>query len=227
MIVAGRPLVSCVMPTADRPEFVSRAIEQFLAQDYPAKELIILDSSERPERPMVPRDVRIDYHVTPKKYLGILRNQVNSYTRGAVIAHWDDDDLYAPWRLSYQIKELGESLADLCGTRNILYLDSDGHTWEYRGQASNWVHGATLCYRRALWEAHPFPSEPLSPGKPDGSDTAFVGRVYDTNRPLRVHDRHDFYVGTIHPRNVSPKKPGPPLWTHGGSLPDWALERLV
>ena len=40
---AGLPLVSCIMPTADRRRFVPRAVHQFLAQDYPNKELVILD----------------------------------------------------------------------------------------------------------------------------------------------------------------------------------------
>ena len=37
------PLVSCIMPTADRRRFVPQAIRNFLAQDYAERELVILD----------------------------------------------------------------------------------------------------------------------------------------------------------------------------------------
>ena len=36
-------LVSCIMPTYNRRQFVSQAIKYFLRQDYARKELIILN----------------------------------------------------------------------------------------------------------------------------------------------------------------------------------------
>ena len=35
------PLVSCIMPTYGRPLCVAESVALFLAQDYPAKELLI------------------------------------------------------------------------------------------------------------------------------------------------------------------------------------------
>src|SRR5260221_301127 len=37
------PMVTCIMPTANRRPFVAQAIRYFLAQDYPEKELVIVD----------------------------------------------------------------------------------------------------------------------------------------------------------------------------------------
>src|SRR5262249_26462386 len=37
------PLVSCIMPTHDRRPFVAQAIRYFHRQDYPNKELIVVD----------------------------------------------------------------------------------------------------------------------------------------------------------------------------------------
>jgi hypothetical protein len=37
------PLVSCIMPTNNRRTFVPKAIEFFLRQDYPNRQLIIID----------------------------------------------------------------------------------------------------------------------------------------------------------------------------------------
>ncbi|WP_159462607.1 glycosyltransferase [Caballeronia glebae] len=38
------PLISCIMPTYGRPAYVDEAVAMFLAQDYPNKELIIVNS---------------------------------------------------------------------------------------------------------------------------------------------------------------------------------------
>ena len=40
-------MVSCVMPTANRRQWVPRAIALFLAQDYPDCELLIVDDGTR------------------------------------------------------------------------------------------------------------------------------------------------------------------------------------
>ena len=48
-------LVSCVMPTFDRRAFVPQAVRYFLRQDYPAKELIIVDDGPEPVSRSAPR----------------------------------------------------------------------------------------------------------------------------------------------------------------------------
>jgi len=37
------PLVSCIMPTTGRPRWAQQAIRYFSRQDYPNRELVILD----------------------------------------------------------------------------------------------------------------------------------------------------------------------------------------
>jgi hypothetical protein len=50
------PQISCLMPTADRRAFVPLAIRYFLAQDYPEKELIIVDDGADSVADLVPDD---------------------------------------------------------------------------------------------------------------------------------------------------------------------------
>jgi glycosyltransferase involved in cell wall biosynthesis len=38
-----QPIASCIIPTANRRRFVPQAIRYFLTQDYPNKELIVVD----------------------------------------------------------------------------------------------------------------------------------------------------------------------------------------
>src|SRR5580704_7297349 len=69
------PLVTCIMPTANRRTFVPQAIRYFLAQDYPNKELVIVDDGEKAVGDLVPEDERIRYiRLTCKTILGEKRN---------------------------------------------------------------------------------------------------------------------------------------------------------
>jgi glycosyltransferase involved in cell wall biosynthesis len=56
-----RPLVSCLMPTADRRSFVPIAVDAFLRQDYGPSELIVLDDGADPISDLLPNDQRIRY----------------------------------------------------------------------------------------------------------------------------------------------------------------------
>ena len=53
------PLVTCLLPTADRRDLVPNAIRQFLEQDYPWRELIILDDGENSVEDLVPNHPNI------------------------------------------------------------------------------------------------------------------------------------------------------------------------
>jgi ADP-heptose:LPS heptosyltransferase len=43
------------------------------------------------------------------------------HATGTLIAHWDDDDWYVSWRLSYQVGQLLEANADICGLDRVLF----------------------------------------------------------------------------------------------------------
>jgi hypothetical protein len=62
-----------------------------------------------------------------------------------------------------------------------------------------------MCYRRSLWETHPFPDVR------QGEDTQFVW----SRRSLAVHaiGRDDIYVATIHTGNTSAKRTSGRRWS--------------
>ncbi|HUB14151.1 MAG TPA: glycosyltransferase [Acetobacteraceae bacterium] len=205
---AGVSLVSCIMPTADRRHLIPESIHLFLAQDYPDKELIIIDDGADAVADLVPADPRIRYlRETPRAAVGAKRNRACTVALGEIIAHWDDDDWYAPWRLSYQVRALQNADADVCGLDRVLYRDeADGAAWEYvwpQG-AGAWLHGATLCYRRKLWQRSGFPPIAI------GEDTQFL-LAHATARLLAL-PRIGFYVGRIHAGNTSRKLTADPRW---------------
>ena len=61
------PLASCIMPTANRRRFVPEAIRYFLAQDYPNKELIVIDDGAAAVVDLIPENERIRYIRLPCK----------------------------------------------------------------------------------------------------------------------------------------------------------------
>jgi glycosyltransferase involved in cell wall biosynthesis len=196
------------MPTANRWRFVPAAIGMFLAQDYAEKELIILDDGEDAVEDLIPSRPELRYiRVGRRRPLGAKRNEACAEARGEIILHWDDDDWYAPTRVRYQVENLVAAGADLCGIDRVFFMDPPaGQAWEYvyPAGAAPWVHGATLCYRRDFWRAHPFAEINI------GEDTRFVMGAREAN--LRVLPDNRFFVGLVHDANTSPKRVRDARW---------------
>jgi len=197
------------MPTYNRRAFVPRAIAYFLRQDYPNRELLILDDGSDPVGDLIPADERIRYlHLEKRLHTGAKRNLACEQARGDLIMHWDDDDWYAPQRLRYQVEALLAADAELCGLRQMLFYDLAGKkTWlyEYPAHQRLWLAGGSLLYTRQFWQRRPFPNLQV------GEDTRFVwGQA-----PARAIalPTFDFYVAMIHPANTSPKQPRGAYWS--------------
>jgi glycosyltransferase involved in cell wall biosynthesis len=203
-----QPLISCIMPTRNRRAFVPRAIAYFMRQDYSRRELIVLDDGEDAVEDLMPRSKRIRYaRLEHGLSLGTIRNRACELARGPLIAHWDDDDWSASWRLSYQAGALRTASADVCGLDNVYFFDQRAQQgWQYRyGRVARpWVSSNTLCYTRAFWTTNPFPN------MSGGEGNYFVW----SDMPKRIHvlDDPTFYVAMIHAANTSPKRTYDPRW---------------
>lgn len=202
------PLVSCIMPTADRRRWVPTAIEYFLRQEYPTRELIVLDDGEDRVADLIPPDPRIRYVALDRRLvLGEKRNRACDLARGEIIVHWDDDDWQAPNRLRYQVDALEASGGGLCGANKTLYFAPDTEQawlYSYPERLRTWVAGSSLCYRRELWHENRFASIGV------GEDTRFVWdpRV---GKPQVLAD-HRFYAALIHSGNSSHKVTRGSFW---------------
>jgi len=118
-------LVSCIMPTRNRPHFAGQSISYFLRQDYPQRELIVLDDGDEPIADLIPRDDRVHYVRLPQRRpVGAKRNLACEISRGELIAHWDDDDWMAADRLSLQVNQLLHSGADALFSNRRMILRS-------------------------------------------------------------------------------------------------------
>lgn len=206
--LAQEALVSCIMPTTNRRAFVPQAIQYFLRQDYPNRELIVVDDGAEPVEDLIPPDLRVRYmRLEGKHTVGAKRNLACKSANGEIIVHWDDDDWMANRRLSYQVTHLLGQRADICGLDKVFFYDTrSGQAWRYVYPQGGrpWVAGGTLCYTKRFWSENPFPELNI------GEDTHFLW----SRRSKQIVALPDstFYAALIHPGNTSPKQTQHACW---------------
>ncbi|WP_146393485.1 glycosyltransferase [Allorhodopirellula solitaria] len=173
LIQVKEPVVSAIMPTFGRPELVGESVAMFLAQDYPRKELVILNDCDgqifRFDHPQVTIVNQSQRYAT----LGEKRNACIEIAKGEVIAVWDDDDVYLPWRFS-------DAVSEMLSRKAAFYRPSE--FWAYWGAASlhdnqstpGWVSHGFCCFTKKLWETvGGYPQQSL------GEDAVFFKRIHE------------------------------------------------
>lgn len=105
--------ISVITPTHGRPRHLENAYRIFDAQTHPDKELLIEDDSPTPCTFFVElRDPRVRYiHTATRSSIGAKRDRLVRMAQGQLIAHFDDDDHYAPNYLAHMAAAL--TTADL------------------------------------------------------------------------------------------------------------------
>ena len=103
--------VSALCPTFGREGHGPKLYDVFNAQTYENRELLILDDSATPSiffQNLTDPKVRY-YHATSRLTVGAKRNWLAENARGQILAHFDDDDYYAPSYLTDMISLMGDS----------------------------------------------------------------------------------------------------------------------
>ncbi|MBB6501655.1 glycosyltransferase family 2 protein [Pedobacter cryoconitis] len=194
------PLVSCIMPTANRRNFIPSAIQNFLKQDYMNTELIIIDDGKDPIADLIPDNKRIRYfYFDSIESVGTKRNMACEMANGELITHWDDDDWYAQDWISHQVQALINSGSDICGINQVQFFSpSKNSYWMTKNYNSKrpWVTGASLIYRKSFWEKHPF--NDLQVREDDDYLRNSGGKIF-------AHDYFQGFIATLHSSNTSIK----------------------
>lgn len=94
------PLVSVIITTYNRPDYLQMSLASVLAQDLDDMEILVYDDCSNADNESIVRgfaDDRIRYHRHPKN-LGRGANNCAAYraARGRYVAHLDDDDEWEP-----------------------------------------------------------------------------------------------------------------------------------
>lgn len=101
----GRPEVSVIVPTYQRPDLVARAVASVRAQTFPDLEIVIVDDGSTDETPAVGEklaaaDERVRYvRFEDNRGACAARNCGMEDARGRYLAFLDDDDVYRPDKL--------------------------------------------------------------------------------------------------------------------------------
>src|SRR5271157_2458557 len=194
------PLVSCVMPTFNRREFIPRAIRCFLQQDWPNRELVILDDGTDPVIDLIPNDPSIHYHRYGEKQCNaIKRNRLGELAQGEYILHFDDDDWHSPARITRQISPLiGDSNFKTSGTSKIYYYKrGQKKAYQYTGKKEIWLGG--IAYAKAFWQEHRFDANPAP-----GEDTRWLRAHVPVEQRCDLADPA-LFICAIHDHNDSRK----------------------
>ena len=121
------PIVSVVIATKNRPEFVVEAVASALYQTVRDVEVVVVDdNSDMPIKSLLDdfNDERIVYERTPGLGIAGARNLGTRVARGSWVAVLDDDDLMPPWRLEVQLSSL--EAGDIGAFGSFANFASDG-----------------------------------------------------------------------------------------------------
>jgi glycosyltransferase involved in cell wall biosynthesis len=115
------PLVSVIIPTYNRLDFLLEAIESVQSQDYDHLELIVVDDGSTDGTKDKLKDMEITYiFIEHSGRPGYVRNMGVKQSRGEYIAFLDSDDLWERGKIKRQIDYFAKHpQIHLCHTREV------------------------------------------------------------------------------------------------------------
>lgn len=108
------PLISCVIPTLDRPKFLRRAVDSIINQTYDHVEIVVVASPPHDSTRQILQDYSTKKNLLNPLYIQdtsgpiVARNRGIEVAKGKYIAFLDDDDVWKPEKLEKQVEYLGD-----------------------------------------------------------------------------------------------------------------------
>lgn len=135
--------MSVVIPARDRPELLRQALASVAAQQHPPAEVIVVDDGSLPALEP-PAGVTVRRHPAPRG-AAAARNSGLERVRTKWVAFLDDDDLWAPAKLSSQLRALtADSGARWCYTGALLVDEGLNLLGVQRARLSGEIEGRLL-----------------------------------------------------------------------------------
>jgi glycosyltransferase involved in cell wall biosynthesis len=119
------PLVSIILPTYNRANFLKRSIESALSQTFQDFELIIIDDGSTDSTYEILQnfgDSRIDFLTTEHKGVSAARNLGLLEASGEFVTFLDSDDQFFPQKIELQLQKFYKNQRIglvACGTREV------------------------------------------------------------------------------------------------------------
>lgn len=221
------PMISVITPTANRASWLRKMYHCFVSQNYANKELLVLDDSAQVDiefQTLTKDDARVRYvHSKKPVTIGRKRNRLIEMAKGEVIAHFDDDDYYAPNYLSEMYDAMRKSDAAIVKLgcwynyslqqNKLAYVDttlSTGQGWilhPHRAEieagtfindvSGTWGYGFSYLYQRKI--ALELPFKDIN----HGEDYDFVARCFSKNLRGELVMKNNLALHNIHSSNTS------------------------
>lgn len=135
--------VSVIMPTYKRNDYIIRALESVLAQDYPNVEVVVVDDNGIGTDDQIATEKKLRKYIDENRivYIKNEKNQGGAFARnhgiekstGDYITFLDDDDEYLPGKISIQVQEMEKNNLDLCVMDGETY-DNSGNKLSHKIQ---------------------------------------------------------------------------------------------
>ena len=127
-------LVSVIIPTYNRLEFLKRAIRSVENQSYPNIELIVVDGSNNNETKLFLENHKCYNYIKNKNnHPNILRNIGIKNASGEFFAFLDDDDTWEKDKIHKQVKLFENNNIGLCYTgKNIIDKNDNKIKYSYK-----------------------------------------------------------------------------------------------
>ena len=145
------------MATRNRRRFLPQALRCFQRQNYPNKELLVVDDSRRP-------CPELCLHVPGVRYIRLTRptptgtklNLAIEAARGDIVQKLDDDDFYRADFLATSVHHVPKrGLRTTIVTRCCFLILLRGDP-AVRHSGHGWTPGGAFCFHRSLWQRQPF-----------------------------------------------------------------------
>lgn len=200
------PLVSCVLVVGqrERARFARVAVNQFVAQTYPNKQLVVVNGSGMPVT-NVPHAEILELAV-PSGPIGRLRNIGVEAAEGDYLRpFWDDDDCYPPHQLAHQMLYRAPGHLVMQTTQAIVLDVPQDIASVFLRQRPWGIENTALLPSAKLLT----PTCRFDETMPHSEDVAFV-RNWRARQRVLVQDNSRFpqsctFVAVYHGRNASPR----------------------
>jgi glycosyltransferase involved in cell wall biosynthesis len=206
------PLVTCMtVSQPPRLRHLTAAIQDFCAQSWPRRELVIVLDDPEYSREVQSLIKGLDGNIRVLDFverapLGKLRNMALEYANGELICQWDDDDRYSAQRLELQAEAVLDSGASACflyqqlhyfeTTRQLFWTD-----WRLWNGVKNvrppscWIPG-TVLFRRGRLR---YPERGMFSSR--GEDSALTFALWRENA-IAIETPPGTYLRNFHGNNT-------------------------
>lgn len=149
-------LISCIIPTRNRPEYIIEAGRSVLGQSHSELELIIVNDGEVPVAPF--DDIRVRTIDSGQRGAVPARNLGVAAAKGEAIAWLDDDDLWTDPKFLATCAERLQSDSDfIFGDGALVFPDGSRKSFAKNADEESLTRDNTIlisavCYRKSLHE---------------------------------------------------------------------------